>query len=152
MQSYRSVCHLKGSAGDNKLWKTSMHEAAGATKQTQIWSVSWGIVPLIKPHLQSAAILSAPLPGPLHLWKCVLHNDGSPNSSYMIRTRHGVCNQQRTRLRVTPPQATKSPPQLLEQECELTEPCWMAALLWALCQYSSLSPSPRFCFSLALIF
>lgn len=50
-----------------------------------------------------------------------------------------------------PMKGTKSPPQLLEHDCELTEPCWIAALLWALCQYSSHSPSPPFCFSLALI-
>lgn len=102
LQSYRGVCHLKGSAGDNRLWKTSMHEAAGATKQrqisTQVWAGEW--CHLSEPHLQSAAILSAPLPAPLHLWKCILHHEGSPKSSYMIRTRHGVCNQPRTRLRV----------------------------------------------------
>lgn len=157
LQSYRGVCHLKGSAGDNRLWKTSMHEAAGATKQrqisTQVWAGEW--CHLSEPHLQSAAILSAPLPAPLHLWKCILHHEGSPKSSYMIGTRHGVCNQPRTRLRgPSPPHmiGTKSPTQLLEQDCELTEPCLMAALLWALCQYSSHSPPPCSCFSLALIF
>lgn len=96
---------LKESAGDNRLWKTSMHEAAGATKQrqisTQVWAGEW--CHLSEPHLQSAAILSAPLPAPLHLWKCTFHHVGSPKSSYMIRTRHGVCNQPRTHLCATPP-------------------------------------------------
>lgn len=96
---------LKESAGDNRLWKTSMHEAAGATKQrqisTQVWAGEW--CHLSEPHLQSAAILSAPLPAPLHLWKCTFHHVGSPKSSYMIRTRHGVCNQPCTHLRATSP-------------------------------------------------
>lgn len=38
LQSYRVVCNFKGATGDNRLWNTSMHEAAGAIKQRQISS------------------------------------------------------------------------------------------------------------------
>lgn len=80
LQSYRVVCHFKGSVWDNRLWNTSMHEAAGAIKQRQIssWVWAWDSCHLSELHLQSAAILSAPLPAPLHLWKYIFRQDGSP--------------------------------------------------------------------------
>lgn len=148
LQSYRVVCNFKGSVWDNRLWNTSMHEAAGAIKQRQISSWVWAgeSCHLSELHLQSAAILSAPLPAPLHLWKYIFHQDGSPKSPYMVRKMLPAWGlQPLTRLCVTPLIWTKSLLQLFEQDCELwTEPCWMAALLWALWQYFAHSPPPPF--------
>lgn len=124
-----------------------MHEAAGAAKQTDVLtSVSWGTVPLIPTSLSD--ILSRPPhththTAPLHLWKYTFHHDGSPASFYMMdemtkcsptrvwwsaATR--VCDN-RPPFMWSGPLWTESPPRLLEQECELTEPCLMGAPLWA---------------------